>query len=273
MNIFKSVVKTIIPEKKRDSLRHIKNKYTKQLQKAISPQSLEINWIKKEDSWLLDNFKGPIVPIPKALMREKIEELAHLANQLGPKPLWEGYENLQNYPRDVKEATRTANQVRTQAKVGDFYAHLVQKRKPSVVVYTAFGVSGMYWLSGLEGNNFGELLSFDPNEVWAEIARKNLSGISNRFQLVNGTFEDNIDAYLGSDRQIDMAFIDAIHTSEFVFSQFEIVVARLAPNGIVLLDDIYFSEDMKYAWKTIALSDRVKASAAIERVGIVELKG
>ena len=26
MNIFKSVVKTIIPEKKRDSLRHIKNK-------------------------------------------------------------------------------------------------------------------------------------------------------------------------------------------------------------------------------------------------------
>ncbi|WP_293134263.1 hypothetical protein [Okeania sp. SIO3I5] len=61
---------------------------------------------------------------------------------------------------------------------------------------------------------------------------------------------------------------------EFVFSQFEIVVARLAPNGIVLLDDIYFSEDMKYAWKTIALSDRVKASAAIYgRVGIVELKG
>jgi len=275
MNIFQSVVKTIIPEKKRDSLRHIKNKYTKQLQKAISPQSLEINWIKKEDSWLLDNLKGPIVPIPKALMREKIEELAEQANQLGPKPLWEGYENLQNYPWDVKDTTPTANQVRTQAKVGNFYAHLVQKRKPSVVVEfgTAFGVSGMYWLSGLEGNNFGELLTFDPNEVWAEIARKNLSGISNRFQLVNGTFEDNIDAYLGSDRQIDMAFIDAIHTSEFVFSQFEIVVARLAPNGIILLDDIYFSEDMKYTWKTIALSDRVKASAAIERVGIVELKG
>lgn len=112
MNIFKSVVKTIIPEKKRDSLRHIKNKYTKQLQKAISPQSLEINWIKK-DSWLLDNLKGLIVPIPKALMREKIEELAEQANQLGPKPLWEGYENLQNYPRDVKDATRTANQVGT----------------------------------------------------------------------------------------------------------------------------------------------------------------
>ena len=46
-------------------------------------------------------------------MREKIEELAEQANQLGPKPLWEGYEILQNYPRDVKDATRTANQVGT----------------------------------------------------------------------------------------------------------------------------------------------------------------
>lgn len=275
MNIFKSVVKTIVPEQKWDSFRHIKNKYARQLQKAISPDSLEINWIKKsEDSWLFDNFKGPLLRIPKALTSEKIEELAEKANQLGPKPLWEGYENLQNYPREVKETTRTANQVRTQAKVGDFYAHLVQKRKPSVVVEfgTAFGVSGMYWLSGLESNQFGELLTFDPNQVWAEIARKNLSAISDRFKLVDGTFEDNIDADLGSDRQINMAFIDAIHTSEFVFSQFEIVVSKLAPNGIVLLDDIYFSEDMKSAWKTIAVDDRVRASAAIERVGIVELK-
>lgn len=62
-----------------------------------------------------------------------------------------------------------------------------------------FGVLGMYWFLGLEGNNFGELLSFDFNEVWVEIVRKNLFGISNRFQLVNGIFEDNIDVYLGSD--------------------------------------------------------------------------
>lgn len=44
-----------------------------------------------------------------------------------------------------------------------------------------FGVLGMYWFLGLEGNNFGELLSFDFNEVWVEIVRKNLFGISNRF--------------------------------------------------------------------------------------------
>ena len=105
MNIFKSLFQTIIPEKKRDSWRHIKNKYTKQSQKAISPESLEIDWMKKQDSWLLDNFNRPIISIPKALMSEKIEKLVEQANQLGPKPLWEGYENLQNYPREqIKSA-------------------------------------------------------------------------------------------------------------------------------------------------------------------------
>ena len=42
-------------------------------------------------------------------MREKIEELAHLANQLGPKPLWKGYENLQNcYYLDYHESNNIA---------------------------------------------------------------------------------------------------------------------------------------------------------------------
>lgn len=242
---------------------------------AISPVFVEVNWIKKEESWLFDNFKEARFSIPKALMSEKIEELAEQANQLGAKPLWEGYKNIQNYPWAVHDTSRTANQVRTQPKLGDFYAYLVQKLKPSIVVEfgTAFGVSGMYWLSGIESNQFGELLTFEPNKNWAKIAKNNLSSIGHRFQLIHGTFEDNIDYYLGCNRQIDIAFIDAIHTSEFVFSQFELVVNRLAVNGIVLLDDIDFSEDMKSAWKTIAVDDRVKASAAIERVGIVELKG
>lgn len=114
--------------------------------------------------------------------------------------------------------------------MGNLFANLVKKRKPSVIVEfgTAFGVSGMYWIAGLEANNYGELLTFEPNKVWAEIARKNLSAIGSRFQLVIGTFEENIDLYLGHDRRIDIAFIDAIHTSEFVIPQFKLVIDRLA---------------------------------------------
>jgi len=95
---------------------------------------------------------------------------------------------------------------------------LVQKRKPEIIVEfgTAFGVSGMYFLAGLNLNKKGKLLTFDPNTVWAKLAKDNLSKISDRFKLTNGTFEDNIDNVLPEGQHIDIAFIDAIHTKEFV---------------------------------------------------------
>jgi predicted O-methyltransferase YrrM len=137
---------------------------------------------------------------------------------------------------------------------------------------TAFGVSGMYWLSGLQMNAFGRLLTFEPNEVWARIAGENLSVVSSRFELTVGTFEENIDRVLRPGESIDLAFIDAIHTSEFVRPQFEAVVARLAAGGLVLLDDIDFSRDMRSCWDGIREDDRVAASVEVERVGVVELR-
>ena len=52
------------------------------------------------------------------------------------------------------------------------------------------------------------------------------------------------------------------------------MVERLAPNGLILFDDISWSEEMKSCWHRIAVDDRVKASASLSNdVGIVELGG
>ena len=101
--------------------------------------------------------------------------------------------------------------------MGRFFSWLVTNRRPSVIVEfgTAFGVSGMYWLFGLESNGGGTLLTFEPNDVWARIAEANLVAIGRRFELTVGTFEENIDRNLSPGERIDIAFIDAIHTSEF----------------------------------------------------------
>ena len=42
------------------------------------------------------------------------------------------------------------------------------------------------------------------------------------------------------DQRIDMAFIDAIHTKEFVITQLDLVVARSNKNAIIILDGINF---------------------------------
>ena len=70
---------------------------------------------------------------------------------------------------------------------------------------------------------------------------------------------------------IDIAFVDAIHTSEFVTPQVELLITLLAPGGLIVLDDISFSDDMCQCWNRWAHDPRVAASVAVgNRVGILE---
>ncbi len=248
----------------------------KKIKKVFFPPKREmpVRWIQKDpQSWLAQNLADKLIKPSKNSFTDRIEKLAADTNNLGPQPLWEGYKK--GDPTNNRGITRKANDVRTGGIMGDLYSELIIKKKPSLVVEfgTAFGVSGMFFLAGLETNQQGEMFTYDPNDVWAEIARKNLSQISNRFKLTIGTFEENIDKHLQPGQKIDLAFIDAIHTSEFVFPQLEIVVARCSPKAIIILDDINFSDDMQDCWKKVAADPRFSASAALgERVGIVELK-
>ncbi len=228
---------------------------------------VRLKWIKRyPGTWLCENLGSRKQSVPQYnSFTNKIKELAASANNIGPLPAWEGYQQA--------ELIGTSDLASISSTMGHFFSWLCQKKKPSVIVEfgTAFGVSGMYWLAGLELNKNGRLLTFDPNEQWAKIAKANLESISNRFDLTVGTFEENIDSVLNN-RKIDIAFIDAIHTSEFVLPQLELVIERLSARAIVVFDDIDYSEDMKNCWNTIANSDRIAASLEVScRVGIIEL--
>lgn len=197
------------------------------------------------------------------VIRRRLAETA----ALGAQPLWQGY-------GEGEGANRTPDVVSTAPHIGRFYGDLVQRIRPSVVVEfgSAFGVSGMYWLSGLEAIDQGHLFSFEPNKRWAEVAQANMAAVSDRFTLTVGTFEDSVDAVLG-ERRIDLGFIDAIHTSEFVEPQFEIVAARLSAGGVVLLDDISFSADMWACWERLSRDPRVIAAGTVtRRVGLLQLR-
>ncbi len=245
-------------------------KTMKGLLRKDKSQKIQIHWIKKdEDSWLSQEFKNPFIVLDRTVYSEKIEKLAQQTNELGPQPLWEGYAG-----NNIGGPARMPSEVRTPADMGDLFTYLVQKRKPNVVVEfgAAFGVSGMYFLAGIESNSKGKLLTFEPNDVWAKLAKANLSQISDRFNLICGTFEESIENSLPHDKYIDIAFIDAIHTKEFVIPQLEIVVAKSSSKAIIILDDINFSENMKECWEEVSTDSRFSSSAALDnRVGILEL--
>jgi predicted O-methyltransferase YrrM len=232
--------------------------------------NVSVKWIRKDShSWLWQYLKDDFIKPKQTTYSPRIATLAKETNQLGPQPLWDGYAN-----NNIAGPTRMPDAVRTAKDMGNLYTYLVQKLQPDVVVEfgTAFGISGMYFLAGIESNHKGKLLTFEPNDMWRHLAIRNLSQISDRFDSIGGVFEEHIDDVLPQGQGIDLAFIDAIHTKEFVVPQLEMVIARSSDHAIIILDDINFSDSMRECWEEVSKDSRFMCSAALgERVGILEL--
>lgn len=223
----------------------------------------------KKGGWLGDNLPERFVP-PMLPVHHTVEERAGKTHKSGDRPLWEGYQFVKGYPRSGD--TRKPDQVRSDALVGRFYSWLAARRGETVIVEfgTAFGVSGMYWLSGMLA---GQLYTFEPNANWAASAEENLRAISDRFTLTVDTFETAGPALL-IPQSVGIAFVDAIHTSEFVFRQYDLLKPLMKPGSLVLFDDIDFSPDMADCWRQMASDPSLAASATLtDRVGIIELPG
>lgn len=254
-------------------LRAIRYRSARVLQKLrLSSPRLRIDLVwEKSPSVLVGMIGGAVLHPPPTQSEQLIGNRIRKTDVVGSLPLWPEYQQTADY-RSELGSTRAPSQVSIGPDTGRFFADLVRATRPDLCVEfgTAFGVSGMYWLAGLEDIGHGRLLTFEPNEVWAEIAKNNLAAVSKRFELVVGTFEENIASHIRQDERIGIAFIDAIHTCEFVSAQFEIVIKYLAPGGIVVIDDIGFSRDMQECWKRIARDPRVLASATLGRLGVLE---
>lgn len=226
-----------------------------------------VRWQRRPaSSWLSSFLKTPCTWVAPLAGERSVERRASSTAALGPLPVWDGY------PTD-EGTSWSSDEVRTSPALGALYARMVMARRPSVVVEfgSGFGVSGMYWLLGLEAVSRGTLFTFEPNAGWYPLACENLSSVSDRFVATLGTFEDHVDRVVDG-RPIDVAMIDAIHTREAVMSQYGLLAERMAPGGIVVLDDIDASPEMTQCWLDLARSSDVRASARLgTRVGLLEL--
>ncbi|MBV9570424.1 MAG: class I SAM-dependent methyltransferase [Alphaproteobacteria bacterium] len=221
----------------------------------------------RDAGWLRENLTD--LWVPDLPVHKTIEKIADETNRVGSRPLWEGYQKIAGYPRSTTKA-RQPDQVRVNQEVGRFFSWLAGNRAaPQIVeIGTAFGISGMYWLAGI---GQGHLFTFDPNPDWTALARDNLNSISDRFTLTVDTFE-NAAPSLVPHRAIDIAFIDGIHMPDVVHRQLELIRPMMKPHGLILFDDIGFSDAMKGFWNEIACSSDAVASATIgRRIGIIEL--
>lgn len=221
---------------------------------------LRASWVRR-GGWIAKQYAGRILRPARAPMQDAIEARAAATNDaVGESKPWHFY-----------SGSRTPHQVRSAQVFGQFYADIVRRKRPEVVLEfgAAFGVSGMYWSAALEEQGSGRLHSFEINPEWAAVAQENIAAVGDRFDLTVGAFEDHADSVAG----VDVAFIDAVHTSEWVKPQFDLVVERCSPRAVILLDDIDFSEDMRECWRDLATDSRVVGSVALSgHCGVLELR-
>ncbi len=243
------------------------------LKKFFPPVSLPcVHEKKSADAWLTKNIPEGTWTPPACRDATQIEERRRMTDAKGKQPLWEGYKALKQYQRTDTE--RSATEVSTFGPLGRAFTDLVRKRRPSLIVEigTAFGLSGMHWLSGIKETGVGHLLTFEPNALWAGQAEENLRSVDTRFTLVRGTFEDHVAQQLKPGNHMDIALIDAIHTSAFVLPEFEMVLKHAVPGALILIDDIDFSDDMRDCWKTLWNDPRVLAAVSFGRLGVLEMR-
>jgi predicted O-methyltransferase YrrM len=87
------------------------------------------------------------------------------------------------------------------------------------------------------------------------------------------TWEGNIDfmlsEVLNSFDKLDLIFIDANHRFPQVYNYFELCITKIHNDSIIVIDDIYWSEDMEKAWKMIKKHPVVMSSIDLFHAGII----
>ena len=104
----------------------------------------------------------------------------------------------------------------------------------------------------------------------AAVANENLHkfGIAN-VEIIVGNIDDTLPKALSQFDKLDLIFIDANHKSESVLNYFNLCLSRIHNESIVVVDDIYWSKDMEFAWNQIKNHSHVTSTIDLFQVGIV----
>lgn len=112
---------------------------------------------------------------------------------------------------------------------------------------TSLGLSTAYLA---KANPKASIVSIEGDPMLVTLARKNLDMLEvENVHLINGQFDTEISNL--RDKKFDLIFIDGNHQEKATIEYFNQLKALINPNGIFIIDDIYWSKGMTNAWTHI----------------------
>lgn len=132
---------------------------------------------------------------------------------------------------------------------------------------TSFGISTAYIAANSKDRR---CITLEGCENTANIARQIFSALNlSNVEVLTGNIDKTIQVALNKLSAIDFVYIDANHTFDATLRYFDLIQPKLNKNAVVVIDDIYWSKEMKQAWNKIKSHPKVTSTFDLFHLGIV----
>lgn len=150
------------------------------------------------------------------------------------------------------------------------YFKLLKWLQPSTILElgTSLGISTMYHY--LASPN-ARIISIEGRRLVHEIAREIIAGNHNgqNIELLQGLFDEHLERALTSLHKVDYVFIDGDHKGSSLTRYIRQILPYTHDESIIVVHDIYWSDDMLRAWNKIIAWPQIKASLDTFEMGIL----
>lgn len=157
-------------------------------------------------------------------------------------------------------------------RVGQILFRLVhfmgqQEKRPLEILElgTSLGITTAY-LASVDSRN--SVMTLEGSEAVLTLAQ----GVWRALKLENIAWQQgNIDNTLFkcARERLDIAYVDANHTYEATMRYVQYLLPRLTERGVVVIDDIHYSEDMERAWQELKQDKQVTTSMDLYHIGML----
>lgn len=178
----------------------------------------------------------------------------------------------------VREAavSRLAVEASKPQRWGRVLLNLTRELAPSrsLELGTCVGLSTAYQAAGLElaGGDGGIVtLEGDPGRTRLAVANLQRLGLAGRVDARSGRFGETLAPALRGADGLGFAFIDGNHSLRPTLNYFDRIAERMVRPGVLLFDDIGWSEGMREAWSRISADPRVSVAIDLHGLGLCVL--
>jgi predicted O-methyltransferase YrrM len=193
-------------------------------------------------------------------------ELLQDKRELQVTDLGAGSRNINYRKRKVKDIARTSAKP---AKYGKLLFRLVNHFQPQIILElgTSLGITTSY--IG-EARKNAAIYTFEGCPNIASVAQANFNSLGlSHVRLIEGNLDETLEQQLKQVEKLDFVFFDGNHRYAPTMRYFQNCLHKHHEHSVFVVDDIYWSAEMKRAWQEIKEHPQVMQTVDLFFVGLV----